>query len=89
MTASWRQTCENAPADISAQIAPDENQSASSAVVTDFRGHQALFEDFIRAIEHDGAPICDGREGRRSIALSRLFIRRARWRSGAGVTGKL
>ena len=31
----------------------DANQSASSAVVSDFRGHQALFEDFIQAIKSD------------------------------------
>jgi predicted dehydrogenase len=47
----------------------DENQSASSAVVSDFRGHQAIFEDFLQAIQHNRAPACDGLEGRRSIAL--------------------
>jgi len=51
------------------RIGPDHHQSASSAVVNDVRGHQALFEDFIRAIEQDGTPVCDGREGRRSIVL--------------------
>jgi predicted dehydrogenase len=47
----------------------DENQSASSATVSDFRGHQAVFEDFLQAIQHKRAPACDGLEGRRSIAL--------------------
>ncbi len=61
----------------SAGIAPDENQSASSAVVSDVRGHQALFQDFLQAIERDTAPICDGREGRRSIALVEGIYRAA------------
>jgi UDP-N-acetyl-2-amino-2-deoxyglucuronate dehydrogenase len=47
----------------------DENKSASSAVVSDFRGHQAVFEDFIAAINRNGTPACDGREGRRSLSV--------------------
>jgi UDP-N-acetyl-2-amino-2-deoxyglucuronate dehydrogenase len=47
----------------------DQNQSASSATVSDCRGHQAVLEDFLQAIERDGAPACDGLEGRRSLAL--------------------
>jgi predicted dehydrogenase len=66
------------PADIGASIAGDENQSASSAVVSDFRGHQALLEDFIRAIEQDIDPVCNGRQGRRSIALVEAIYRAAR-----------
>jgi UDP-N-acetyl-2-amino-2-deoxyglucuronate dehydrogenase len=68
----------NVPADIGASIVSDENQSASSATVSDFRGHQALFEDFIRAIEQDGDPVCNGREGRRSIALIEALYQAAR-----------
>lgn len=48
---------------------PDQNQSATSAAVSDFRGHQALLEDFLQAIEKNRPPLCDGREGRRSLAL--------------------
>jgi predicted dehydrogenase len=66
------------PADIGASIAVDENQSASTAVVSDFRGHQALLEDFIRAIEQDIDPVCNGRQGRRSIALVEAIYRAAR-----------
>jgi len=44
-----------------------QNQSASSATVSDIRGHQAVLEDFIQAIEQNRAPACDGREGRRSV----------------------
>src|ERR1700720_1252109 len=57
------------PQSITSAAAPDENQSASSALVSDVRGHQALIEDFLQAIERNTTPICDGREGRRSIAL--------------------
>jgi UDP-N-acetyl-2-amino-2-deoxyglucuronate dehydrogenase len=68
----------NPPPGISLGAESDENQSASSAVVSDVRGHQALLEDFIRAIERDTVPICDGREGRRSIALVEAIYRAAR-----------
>jgi len=71
------------PAAFSEGNAPDENQSASSAVVSDFRGHQALFEDFLQAIERNTTPICDGRDGRRSIALIEAIYRAAR-NSGGG-----
>ena len=73
----------NPPPGFSQGALPDENQSASSAVVSDFRGHQALFEDFIHAIESDTTPVCDGREGRRSIALVEAIYRAARKMSGA------
>ena len=56
----------------------DENQSASSATVSDFRGHQAVLEDFLAAIQQNRAPACDGLEGRRSIALIESIYRAAR-----------
>jgi len=49
--------------------AADQNPSTSSPTVSDIRGHKAALEDFIRAIETNGRPACDGREGRRSVAL--------------------
>src|SRR3989449_2103377 len=58
----------NTPAAVES-AALDENQSASTAVVSDFRGHQAVLEDFLQAIQQNRAPACDGLEGRRSIAL--------------------
>jgi len=62
-----------------AKSAPlDENQSASSAAVTDFRGHQAVLEDFLQAIQQNRAPACDGFEGRRSIALIEAIYRAAK-----------
>ena len=59
----------NAPPDSVADSPTDTNRSASSAAVTDFRGHQAVLEDFLDAIQHNRRPACDGAEGRRSIAL--------------------
>lgn len=56
----------------------DENRSGSSAVVTDFRGHQAVIEDFLCAIEKNTTPACDGQEGRRSLALVEAIYRAAR-----------
>jgi UDP-N-acetyl-2-amino-2-deoxyglucuronate dehydrogenase len=67
----------NPSAGLSQNIAPDENQSAASAAVTDFRGHQGLFEDFLRAIQQNTTPVCDGREGRRSIALVEVIYKAA------------
>ena len=47
----------------------DQNPSANSPVVSDVRGHQRMIDDFVRSIETGGAPVCDGEEGRRSLAL--------------------
>src|SRR5215831_12866134 len=47
----------------------NQNASASSPIVTDVSGHRILIEDFLRAIETGSRPICDGREGRRSVEL--------------------
>jgi UDP-N-acetyl-2-amino-2-deoxyglucuronate dehydrogenase len=58
--------------------ARDENQSASTAVVSDFRGHRAVLEDFLQAIQDNRAPACDGLEGRRSIALIEAIYRAAK-----------
>jgi UDP-N-acetyl-2-amino-2-deoxyglucuronate dehydrogenase len=55
----------------------DENQSGSTAAVSDVRGHQAVIEDFLQAIQHDHAPLCDGVEGRQSLALVETIYRAA------------
>src|SRR5437667_4067006 len=67
----------NPPLNINADVARDHNQSSSSPVVSDVRGHQAVFEDFIQAIQHDRMPACDGREGRRSLAVIEAIYRAA------------
>jgi len=46
-----------------------KNPRWSSPVVSDARGHQAVLEDFLRAIRTNTKPRCDGQEGRRSLAL--------------------
>jgi predicted dehydrogenase len=47
----------------------DQNPSSSSPVVSDHRAHQAVLEDFIRAVETNARPACDGSDGLRSLAL--------------------
>lgn len=49
--------------------AADRNNSASSPIVSDVGGHRRLIEDFLLAIETNRRPVCDGREGRRSVEL--------------------
>lgn len=59
----------NPPADLQCGGRADENPSAFSPVVSDVRGHQAVLENFLQAIQNNTTPRCDGREGRRSLAL--------------------
>ena len=54
------------------------NPSASSPVVTDARGHGRVLADFVAAIRTGAAPLCDGREGRKSVALVEAMYRSAR-----------
>jgi UDP-N-acetyl-2-amino-2-deoxyglucuronate dehydrogenase len=68
----------NAPADLLQSSSGDTNQSASSAVVSDVSGHKAVLEDFLRAIEANSTPLCDGKQGRRSVALIEEIYRLAR-----------
>jgi len=42
---------------------------ASSPVVADVSGHRRIMEDFLQAIQRNGRPLCDGQEGRRSLAV--------------------
>ncbi len=54
------------------------NLSESSPVVSDVTGHREILRDFIAAIEQDRAPLCDGREGRRSVELVEAMYESAR-----------
>lgn len=56
----------------------DGNPSAFSPVVSDFRGHQSILEDFLHAIKTNTKPSCDGREARRSLALIEIIYRACR-----------
>jgi len=71
-------SCAAADLAILAESARDENQSASSASVSDFRGHQAVLEDFLAAVQQNRPPACDGQEGRRSIELIEAIYRSAK-----------
>jgi len=47
-------------------------------VVADAAAHQRVVEDFIRATSTRTAPSCDGRDGRRSVALIEAIYESAR-----------
>jgi UDP-N-acetyl-2-amino-2-deoxyglucuronate dehydrogenase len=66
------------PARAPAAQGADTTQSAVTAVVSDATAHQRVIEDFIRAIESNGTPSCDGREGRKSVALVQAIYESAR-----------
>ena len=76
----------NPPPDLANITAGDSNQSASSATVTDISGHKAILEDFLQAIANNTKPICDGREGRRSLALVESIYNSARPLLGTQIT---
>jgi UDP-N-acetyl-2-amino-2-deoxyglucuronate dehydrogenase len=57
---------------------PTDLESTASPVVSDCTPHQRVFEDFIRAIETNGRPACDAREGRASVAIVEAVYRSAR-----------
>src|SRR5256886_686461 len=59
------------------------NASSTSPVVSDIRGHRRVLENFVAAINAGTALLCDGREGRRSVALVEAMYRSAR--TGAAV----
>jgi len=48
------------------------------AAVADATPHRRVFEDFISAIQSNGTPACDAREGRRSVAAIQAIYRSAR-----------
>jgi len=53
-------------------------------VVSDAAPHRRIFEDFLSALREGTRPICDGREGQRSVELVRALYASAR--TGAAVT---
>ena len=59
------------------------NASSTSPVVSDIRGHRRVLENFVAAINAGTPLLCDGREGRRSVALVEAMYRSAR--TGAAV----
>jgi UDP-N-acetyl-2-amino-2-deoxyglucuronate dehydrogenase len=55
----------------------DTNRSASSPIVSDVSGHKSIIQDFLHAIRSNTVPRCDGREGRRSVALVQAIYKSA------------
>lgn len=53
-------------------------EHARTAAVADATPHRRVLEDFIAAIRSGGAPTCDAREGRRSVAVVEAIYRSAR-----------
>jgi UDP-N-acetyl-2-amino-2-deoxyglucuronate dehydrogenase len=53
-------------------------ESASSPVVSDIRVHRAVVKDFIRAVQLNTTPVCEGREGRRSLRIVEAIYRSAK-----------
>jgi predicted dehydrogenase len=43
--------------------------SATTPAVADAEPHRRIFENFIRAVETGASPVCDAREGRKSVAI--------------------
>jgi UDP-N-acetyl-2-amino-2-deoxyglucuronate dehydrogenase len=56
-------------------------ENAASPVVSDIAAHQRMIEDFVDAIQRRRAPVCDGREGRRSVEVVEAIYRSARERA--------
>lgn len=54
------------------------NPSSSSPTVSDVRGHRRIVEDFLQAIESGAEPLCNGRDGRRSVELVQAIYRSGR-----------
>jgi len=52
--------------------------SAASPVVADASSHTRVFEDFLDAVREGRPPSCDGRDGRRSVALIDAIYESAR-----------
>jgi UDP-N-acetyl-2-amino-2-deoxyglucuronate dehydrogenase len=65
-------------ADLLRSSEADKNLSSSSPTVSDVRGHQAVLEDFLRAIRTNTKPRCDGQEGRTGLALVQMIYEACR-----------
>lgn len=59
----------NPPVNVRPGTPSSDSENVASPVVSDFTGHKAIFEDFIRAIRENGTPAIDGIEARKSIAF--------------------
>jgi UDP-N-acetyl-2-amino-2-deoxyglucuronate dehydrogenase len=60
------------------------NSAATSPIVSDLSGHKRIIEDFLQAIETNTRPVCDGHDGRRSVAVVQAIYESSR--TGQSVT---
>jgi UDP-N-acetyl-2-amino-2-deoxyglucuronate dehydrogenase len=60
------------------QPPPMEDERAVSPTISDTRGHRTVIEDFLQAVDTDRQPLCNGREGRRSIELIQAIYQSAK-----------
>ena len=63
---------------LQAGTGPASAENASSPVVTDVSAHVRIIEDFVDAVRDRRPPVCDGREGRRSVEVVEAVYRSAR-----------
>ena len=77
----------NPSSDLLKRSEADKNPSSSSPIVSDARGHQAVLEDFLRAIRTDTKPRCDGQEGRRSLVLVQAIYEACRTGKRVSIEG--
>ena len=66
----------------------NNNLPANSPIVSDVSGHRRIIEDFLRAIETNGEPLCNGREGRRSVELVQAIYESSRTGQAVNLTAK-
>jgi predicted dehydrogenase len=59
-------------------ILPAATSDAALPRVSDTRAHQRLIRDFVTAVATRGAPVCDGPDGRRSVAVIEAMYESAR-----------
>jgi UDP-N-acetyl-2-amino-2-deoxyglucuronate dehydrogenase len=74
----------DAPVRTAGALDPAALQNVASPTVSDATPHRRVLEDFIDAIRARRAPACDGREGRRSVAVVEAMYESAR--NGGPVT---
>ncbi len=76
-------------ADLIRKTEESPNPSRTSPVVSDVRGHKKLLKDFLRAIETNGSPVCDGLEGRRSVELVQAIYESSRTSQSVTITKRV
>jgi len=80
MIVRWEFATE-APEDETIRRAPEANALGSGAgnpAAISIVGHQRQIEDFVRAVREDRAPLIDGHEGRKAVALVDAIYRSAK-----------